>query len=171
MLFLGFGGSRPLPAARRASAKPGQIAKFPAAVCSHLPTGCCYYPPNKPNPIHRPFDFPHVADIASIREGPEQQVCRCCFWPSMASGGGSAACWARRKGKSCHLGTRPATNVDSLPDWLIMHRDTLPTRRPQPHKSLNPQPQRQTRRLQAKHHLHRSRTTSTPRAYPPRTCL
>jgi hypothetical protein len=59
----------------------------------------------------------------------------------------------------------------SLPDWLIMHRDTLPTRRPQPHKSLNPQPQRQTRRLQAKHPLRRSKTTSTPKAYPPRTYL
>lgn len=112
LVFLDFGGTRDDPCRPPEELRQnlGRSRNFPQLSAPTQCTGCCYYPPNKSNPIHRPLDFPHVADIASIREGPEQQVCRCCFWPSMASGSGSAACWARREGKSCLLSTRAATN-------------------------------------------------------------
>lgn len=52
-------------------------------------------PTSPPIPVTA-IPFPHVADIASIREGSEQQACCCYLWPSMASSS-RAPCWARGK--------------------------------------------------------------------------
>lgn len=103
MLCLDFDASPDTPAGRQKSFGKTWAGREFSRSCLLPLTGRCLQPPHTPNPIHRPFDLPHVADIASIREGPEQQVCRCCFWPSMASSGGCPACCPCRKGESCPL--------------------------------------------------------------------
>jgi hypothetical protein len=139
--------------------------------CFHLRTGCCYYPPNKPTPHPSAHSISLMlrTSLRSVRglssrsvaaaPGRQWQQAAAAARPAGLAARVSLAIWAREA----------ATVVDSWSDWLTLHRDALPT--PHPGKSLNPQLQRQTRRLRAKHPPHLSRTASTPKPYPPRTCL
>lgn len=159
---------RPLPAARRASAKPGQVAKFPAAVCFHLLDVVTTYLTYPTPSIGHSISLMLRTSLRSVRGLSSRSVA------AASSHQWQAAAAARPAGLvarvSLAYGHESCYQLDSTSDLCIVHRDTLPTKRLPPRKSLNHQPQRQTRRLQAKHPLHRSRTKSTQKAYPPRTC-